>query len=108
MKVKVKVAQNSRQFGGGQVSNESVESIIARNKRDAQKLNKKPVGLFDMSQRRVDETTEINHMVQKRTKSIFGKMAYIIIEDVKSIFHVDDKTKEEKMKYEAFMERFGK
>lgn len=46
----------------------------------------------------------MNHVEQKRTKSIFGKMAYIIIEDVKTIFHKDNKSKEEKMKYEAFME----
>ena len=46
----------------------------------------------------------MNHVEQKPTKSIFGKMAYIIIEDVRSIFHKDRKSKEEKMKYEAFME----
>lgn len=46
----------------------------------------------------------MNHVEQKRTKSIFGRMINIVIEDVKSIFKVDQKTKEEKMKYEAFME----
>ena len=45
---------------------------------------------------------------QKRSKSIFGKMAYIIIEDVRSLFGRDKKTREEKMKYDSFMERFGK
>ena len=46
----------------------------------------------------------INHVEQKQTKSIFGKMAYIIIEDVRAVFRKDKKSKEEKMKYEAFME----
>ena len=47
---------------------------------------------------------KMNHVEQKRTKSIFGRMAYIIIEYVRSIFHTDRKSREEKMKYEAFME----
>lgn len=51
---------------------------------------------------------KMNRVVQKKSKSIFGKMASIIIEDVRSIFGRDKKTREEKMKYEAFMERFGK
>lgn len=51
---------------------------------------------------------KMNHVEQKRTKSIFDKMAYIIIEDVRSLFGQDRKTREEKMKYDSFMERFGK
>ena len=88
MKVKVKVAGNSRQFAGGQVSNESVESVIARNKRDAQK------SMFP----------NMNHMVQKRSKSIFGKMAYIISEDIKSIFGKDKKSKEKENALKKFEE----
>jgi len=51
---------------------------------------------------------KMNHVEQKRTKTIFGRMFNIVIEDVRSIFHADKKTKEDRMKYEEFMERFGK
>ena len=70
--------------------------------------NKKPVGMFDMFPGSVDKNTKINHMVQKRTKSIFGKMTDIIIEDIKSIFGKDKKCVENKMAYERFMEMVKK
>jgi hypothetical protein len=89
MKVKVKVA-----------GVKPVESVGIK--------NNKPVGLFDISQRRVDETTEINHMVQKRTKSIFGKMTDIIIEDIKSIFGKDKKSLEKEMALKRFTEMVRK
>jgi hypothetical protein len=92
MKVKVKVGGNSRQFAGGQVSNESVESVIARNKRDAQK---------SMFPKR-------NQSVQKAGQSIFGRMVNIVVEDVKTVFHIDTKRREREMAYKEFMERFFK
>ncbi len=91
MKVKVKVAGNSRQFAGGQVSNESVESVIARNK---QTVSAKSTSIFP----------RMNHVEQKRTKSIFGKMAYIISEDIKSIFGKDKKSKEKENALKKFEE----
>jgi hypothetical protein len=91
-KIKVKVAGDSRQFMGGQVSNESVESVIARNKRDSQ------TSIFP----------KMNHMVQKRTKSIFGKMTDIIIEDIKSIFGKDKKSIEKEMALKRFEEMVKK
>ena len=66
--------------------------------------NKKPVGLFDMFPGSVDKNAKINHMVQKRTKSIFGKMTDIIIEDIKSIFGKDKKNIEREMALKRFEE----
>ncbi len=66
--------------------------------------NKKPVGMFDIFPGSVDKNTKINHMVQKRTKSIFGKMTDIIIEDIKSIFGKDKKSIEKEMALKRFEE----
>jgi hypothetical protein len=81
MKVKVKVASQT-------VQSKKPQTVSAKSP---------PTSIFP-------SMPKMNRVEHKRTKSIFGKMAYVIIEDVKSIFHKDNKTKEEKMKYEAFME----
>jgi hypothetical protein len=70
--------------------------------------NKKPVGLFDMSQRRVDEKPNMNHVVQKRNKGIFGKMTDIVLEDIKSIFGKDKETLEKEMALKKFTEMVRK
>ena len=76
-KIKVKVAQQAAPTPAPKVSN-----------------NGQPMGMFP----------KMNHMVQKRTKSIFGKMTDIIIEDIKSIFGKDKKSIEKEMALKRFEE----
>jgi len=46
--------------------------------------------------------------IRKREKCTFSKVIEIVKGDIKHLFRIDDKTKEDEMKYREFMERFGK
>jgi hypothetical protein len=85
MKVKVKVATQT-------VPSKKPQTVSAKSA---------PTSIFP-------SMPKMKRVEQKRTKSIFGKMAYIIIEDVKSIFRIDTKRREKEMAYKDFMERFFK
>ena len=45
---------------------------------------------------------------RKREDSFISRACKIVIEDIKAKFGVDAKSRENRMRYEEFMERFGK
>lgn len=51
---------------------------------------------------------EVNQNIQSTSheKSILSRVAHIITEDIKEFLHIDNKTREDKMRYEMFMEMF--